>query len=231
MSESSERTGGRGFGLALGVIAAALAVLVVLLAVQNLQLKRRLADAGAAQRPEPAFAPGETIGPLSVVDDRGETLTLLDGATGRPTLLLVFTSTCPACRATFPIWRDVAARAAATGTDVVGVRLDAGPGEDPASALPPEIVFPVYAPDHDAPGAMRRVRSVPATVLLDASGTVAAIWSGTLDEGAVRELERELDARSASSRYAPSQGSVCDGSHRSGQGSQASPMRSPSPSV
>jgi len=188
MEETTRSGSGRWFSTTLGLLAAALAVMVLLLARQNLALKHRLAEAAEGGAPAPSFEVGERFEAPRLLDATGAPATPLADDGAAPALVLVFSSTCPACRATFGTWGDSARRAAELGVAVVGIRLDAVPGEDPRTTLPPAIDFPVYAVDPASPGAMRKVRSVPTTVVLGADGRVAATWSGTLDADAAGAL-------------------------------------------
>jgi len=189
VNEDPIRADGNRFQAVLAGLAAGLAILVVLLAWQNLSLKRRLAAMQPAA-PAPAFRPGDVLEPFDVLDAEGAAVTV-PGGSGAGTLLLAFTSTCPACRATLPAWSESARHAREAGLAVVGVRLDAAAGGH-AEPLPPDLGFAVYLPDPAAPGPLARIRSIPTTVLLDAAGVVQAEWTGALDATRAAELNEAL---------------------------------------
>lgn len=168
-----------GFTTFLVVACGALAVLVVLLALQNRRLKTEIADAEArAATPAGSLAAGDRLVALDLLQGGGEPVTVpFDGGAGR-TLLLVYSASCPACRETMPYWNDLA-RGPAASSRIVGVRTDT------ASAAADDLVpaFPVYAFDPARPGLSGKFPFVPATVVIDASGTVVDVVFGVPDAG------------------------------------------------
>ena len=108
---------------------------------------------------------------------------------GLPTLLLVFRSDCPACRAVAPRWRELG-RSVMGGARVFAVGL-----EPHATALP-------YATEQlpDAVGVVPRSRerflrvldltAVPATLLIDADGRLRYRREGTTTEVDVAAVRR-----------------------------------------
>jgi hypothetical protein len=117
----------------------------------------------------------------------------------RPSLLLVFSSTCPACYANLAAWQEVVGAAGEAAT-VLAVTVE----RDSLAAL-------AYARDH-LPGARtvvptdpRRfaevlgVSVVPYTVLVAADGRVEFVRSGRLDSASVISAKRALGALSSSS--------------------------------
>jgi hypothetical protein len=173
MRGADERAGFDVFKWLLVAVCAVLAVVVLLLARENAQLKQRLGS-----RPAAELAAGDRLGEVRFVTETGEVRRLeLDG----PALLLVFSSRCPACRAVLPIWEELYASAGPDGPSVIGLQTDA----EPTDAL---LTFPVHRVDAERSPGMERIPYVPATVLVDADGNVRRVWFGPLDPQAVREL-------------------------------------------
>jgi hypothetical protein len=154
-----------------------------------------------ALRGEPARAvPGEALPaklalePLGAASGRKIVV-----PAGAPALLLVFNSSCPACYANLPAWRE--ALAAATG-DVrvlaVGLQSDRRaarayvrhelPGAEPV--MPGDARFFV--------GTLG-VEYVPFTVLVDGDGVVRFLRQGRLDPAATTALRGALEALAGSS--------------------------------
>ena len=177
--------GARVFTIFLTVACLALAVEVLLLVQKNRRLREALAQANAARRPA-NIAVGEAFDELPLIDESGEE-TVVEFGEGQPrTLMLVFTPACPACARTFPFWGEVIPAEDTPGLRVVAVRLDraAEPIEVSEAVLP----FAIYSPA-DAETPLRKVTSVPTTLLLDEFGVVEKVWTG------IFTAEREQDFR------------------------------------
>lgn len=168
-----------GFTTFLSVACFALAVLVVLLAIQNRRLKAELAEAAAhPAMPANALKAGDRVGPIALVSGRSSDAAAVafDGASPR-TLLFVFSSTCPACRETFPIWNDLV-KWASPDVRVVAIQTDFASGEAPDAV----VTFPIHG---FAPGGSElsgKIPYVPTTALIDADGIVADVWFGVPSE-------------------------------------------------
>jgi hypothetical protein len=154
------------YSIFLSVISLALAVLVVLLVVQNRDLKAQL------RGPE-RLASGEKLSSFSLADASGTQAQVAMGD-GQRRLLLVFTSTCPHCVHAMPIWRDLMA-GGTNGVEVVGLQLDAGS----ASAKPIDTLpFPVMSPGASPPSFLDKLNGVPVSILVDGSGEIEQLIYG-----------------------------------------------------
>jgi len=183
------------FNVFLMVACAALSVLVVLLAVQNLRLKKALSQHGPGALPENALHEGESFTGLSLVQWDEQSRPLQFGQGENRTLLLIFSTSCGACERTFPIWEQVVAGLSEESkTRVVGVQTDAshGASEDPGGLMTEALTFPVFAVDYDASPIMGRIPGVPATVLLDAAGIVEKVWFGAPENDVIDEMRSAL---------------------------------------
>lgn len=192
-SESTAReTGGRRFTGFLIAVSSVLALLVILLAIQNRQLKHQLAELAAGDSVVEPLRRGEVFDALVLVDDQGNRIPLtFDGGTPR-TLLLIFSLGCPACTKTLPIWDEMLSEAVDPDIRVMGVQLDRG--EEPGSLVAAALPFPVFGVDHSVSTSLSRVSHIPCTVLLDSHGRVSQAWIGTLSES------QELEVREAISQ-------------------------------
>ena len=169
----------------------ALAVCVIALAWQNLALKHRLAAPGHAAGDLPKLSTGDVVAGFDLQTAAGETVEVaFDGAEER-TLLLVFSSTCPACERNMPVWNELLAGGASPGVRVLGIQTDLSQGAAPHADGPP---CPIYAVGPRAGPPFDRLPYVPATVVLDGEGRVRAAWFGILDASQQAELRREIGA-------------------------------------
>ena len=175
------------FTVFLVVACVALAALVVLLSVQNRSLKEQLSRAGAAG---PGLGKGDEVASFAVAGADGRADTVIFDGSGPRTLVLVFTSTCPHCERTLPVWREVLA-SSRPGLRVVGLQLDAST-EGGASLATPGLPFPVYAPGTPDPDFLRRIPGVPTALLLRPDGTVEKAWYGAPGDRERRELEEAV---------------------------------------
>jgi peroxiredoxin len=184
-----EKAGRDWYSIFLSAISLALAVLVVLLVLQNRDLKQRI-RAAAEAGPPGGLTAGEMLPPFSLVDGTGAPVAVAVND-GHARLLLVFSSTCPHCDHALPIWRDMV-RESGGGREVLGVQTDAGAkSAKPIDTLP----FPVLAPGESGPAFLTKLSGVPATILVDGSGKIEKLFYGP-PEGANAQAVREaLKAR------------------------------------
>jgi len=180
------------FPLFLAVVCAALATLTVLLTVQNMSLKSKLAAAAALANalPPGALKAGDTLAPFDVLDATGQSARVEFGGQ-KMTLLLVFSSTCGACSETIPVWNRLLADTPSTTVKVVGIQTDlqepGGPGE--GKTLPiPDLRFPVYGFANPRGEPVSKFPMIPAAALVDAAGAVKAVWFGTPTKAQASEL-------------------------------------------
>ena len=117
----------------------------------------------------------------------------------KPTLLLAFSSTCPACYANLPAWREVIEAAEDVSTVLaVGIEADRVAALQYARKHLPSALAVVPEDPHRF-GGLLGVDIVPFTAVVDASGTLRFVQQGSLDSGSVDLLIRALGALSGSS--------------------------------
>lgn len=175
----------------VGWYSIALHIALVVLAVQVVIMSRPKAP----PPPIEAVAEGDTLEPMAVRALDGSERTLQPSG-GRDTLLLVFTTTCPACRENAPTWAELAAR---VGDDyeIVGLSLD-DPEATRAYAAEQGFRFPIVVP-RKVEGFARRhgIPAVPHTLWIGDDGAVRASWVGQLDAEQVATLTTPVERASA----------------------------------
>ena len=195
MTESNQAPRER-FTLLLAVACTALAALSVLLTVQNMSLKSKLAAALAPSNavPPDALKAGDTLAAFDILNAMGQT-THLEFGSHEKTLLLVFSSTCGACRETIPVWNRILADTPSIRVNVVGIQTDFQPtaGSGDGTTLPvPDLRFPVFGFATPQGEPLSKFPMIPAAALIDAAGAVQAVWFGTPTEAQTSELRRAI---------------------------------------
>lgn len=177
------------FGTFLAVASVALAVLVILLAVQNRGLKQDLSACRASHAmPSDALAEGETLDPVPVFDPDGSPK-LLEFGSGTH-VLLVYSSTCPACEETLPVWNAWLDAGTFGGATPRAVRTDPPSADTPSAPSPAALRLPIHRVDRSGANPLRRVYLVPCTLVVGPGGIVRLAIYGvpTADD---RERVRE----------------------------------------
>lgn len=114
------------------------------------------------------------------------------GNSGHKTLLLMFTPTCPYCKANWPNWSELAERSKSQTRIVWG---DLSGTATPAYLashnvqMAPDNTIQVGAESRD----IDSFHVTPTTVMLDSSGKVQGVWLGILDDQKRRELDALLN--------------------------------------
>jgi thiol-disulfide isomerase/thioredoxin len=134
----------------------------------------------------------------------GDTITLGAPPSGTRQVMLVFTTTCPYCRASLPAWQSLAERADSlrnigiSAPRIVGLSLDS---IDATTAYVQEhaLNFPVTQFESRRNQALYRTRSVPLILIVDSDSRVAYSRMGVLTTSAA------LDSvwRAAMGEYPP----------------------------
>ena len=169
-----------------------LAALCVLLALQNRDLKAKL----AAAAPPAAIPKGMTTGNLTLVDSKG-IVTPLVFPSERPTLVFCVGLGCGYCKDTAPEYHTIAAGAPDDAIRTVWLLLDA---TEPAQLLTEaeELKAPNLCFAQDARSTwLRQVNITPSAVLLARDGSVIKMWPGTLGDAEIRDMHLSLIEASA----------------------------------
>jgi len=180
----SDSNGAKSQGWLLPVLVLVLAVGVAYLAVQNLKLKRQLAELDQyymVPRQLPTAELGGAAPPFEVVLPDGSALTLRTDSLSAPLLLGWLHTDCEPCRDNRQAWNNIA---------------DLFPGQFWAVSLDPpgihdtafssDIVrFPVVAPASGAAPEAYRAEVTPTTLLVLTDGTIGKVWHGPLTDSVV----------------------------------------------
>jgi hypothetical protein len=170
-----------------------LILMVVLLALQVLTLKRGLAQAtGAAVRAaEPRV--GTKLPAIEGLDIGGRLIRVDYGASNsKTTLLLVYSPTCPFCRDAWPKWTATLGIVNRDALRVFAVDISAPGGPKPTNsgvAAPNWMTF--IRPDPKIFGAYR-FSIVPRTMVVDATGSLVRVWTGSPSETDLLELRATI---------------------------------------
>jgi hypothetical protein len=177
------------FTMFLVVACIVLAVLVIVLARQNWKLKASFATLAKSQIPADALKTGDTVEPFTLLGDDARKERLLFSPDGPKTLLLVFSTHCPACERTLPVWNEFLTSSPPQGVRAVGVETD-HPGTAPqlGGIVPASLGFPVFSVEQPPPPVLGKIPYIPATVLLDGHGRVVRVWFGIPTKDQMDEL-------------------------------------------
>lgn len=178
----------------LVVACVGLAVVATLLARQNRVLKERIAtNSRFAARQTDALKSGDLVNPFPVIDASGLKSTIGFGEGEAKTILLVFSTTCPACQETIPRWKAILGSAPPGAVRILGLERDhPDPATSAAALVLPALPFPVYTPGSSDTELAKKLPFVPATVILDNKGTVMQAWFGVLSHEQEEELLRVI---------------------------------------
>lgn len=169
-----------------------LAFEVVFLVLQNQQLQARIVRLANQQQPE-TLKSGEKAASITLLTYSGvnEQLSFGSGAPSR--LLYIFKTSCPACSATLPIWKQLAAEAQRR-VQVMGLSSES------LAAITEyqnanKISYPVFAVTDTSFKRQYKIAFVPQTILVDGEGIILGLWSGALQEpqlAAIHEIMKKL---------------------------------------
>jgi hypothetical protein len=134
--------------------------------------------------PAPPLAKGAAVPPLPVtsLDGRPQTVSY----EGQPTVLYVFSPTCPWCRRNIPNLKQLVQSAGARYR-FIGLSLD----DKGLAAYVTEnqLPMPVYTKISDESRAQYRLGGVPQTIVVSSRGTVLQVWNGAFVGDTQREVE------------------------------------------
>lgn len=169
-----------------------LAALVVGLTMQNRSLKDKIGELKSGL-PADHLKSGDVVGPIPVVEDGGGTKTIGFGEGETKTVLLVFSSHCPACKQTLPIWEQILKSPPAAGVRVVGIQTDRlDPNPNGPALVTASFPFPVYGYKHVSPDPLAKVSAIPAAIVIDTKGVVTQAMFGVPDNATEGKLKHAL---------------------------------------
>jgi peroxiredoxin len=166
---------------------ALLALSLALVLLLTYRLHQLGAEYQRVRRLAPTLHDGSYVPPVRVALLNGDSVTLGELGEGtRRQVLFFFTTTCPYCRATVPVWRDLADSLARAGArvQVLGVSLDSAAATRSYQAAQ-RLTFPVVLLPSRRYAVLYKALAVPQTVVLDAEGRVRYGTIGPLRRSAV----------------------------------------------
>jgi peroxiredoxin len=180
----------------LPVIIVALAFQATLTTIHNRKLKKEIESKWVRPQQSIQLAPPETL----KTGDKVESFTALDLAgvehtvaqTGsKKTLLLAFTTTCPACKANAPNWVDLYKKIDKQQWNVLGLTLD-DPEKTKAYVVEKGFEFPVLAMKEKKDILkLLKVQRIPTTLAIDENQKVVKVWVGGL-QAQLAQVEKDL---------------------------------------
>jgi peroxiredoxin len=177
------------------VIIPLLSVQVILLTIQNTRLKVILTSMTPFGNPSPLLKSGEHVGPVSLRTLGGSSSELRYEHSKQKYLLFVFSTTCPHCEKTLPIWQSIADSNKDTAVVILGISIQSV-DQTREYVLRKQPHF--YVASTDSTFASRyNIAGVPETVLIDSGGIVEQIWEGELKKQDAEDIGRLLHANKA----------------------------------
>ena len=162
-----------------------LAIQVVILSNQN----RRMKEAAGGSAPD-GLKIGDTLvlQGVSPVNSR----LILDTTSARQ-LVFIFTTSCPFCKQTVPMWNKLAARLQRS-IPIIAISLDSRDSTIEyvkGNNLSFAVAFPLDAGRFKK---LNKIVGVPMTLVRENSGKVLRLWKGKLDSLKALEVERSTSA-------------------------------------
>jgi peroxiredoxin len=172
---------------------ALLGVLGVSIAINALQANRIATflqnEQGAAHG---SLAAGQAVPALDVKDLDGNRTVILYESAGKPTLIYVFSPTCPWCLKNEKSIKSLVAQVSSR-YNVIGLSLKRNRLVDHVKLH--QLPFPVYTPGSRRVMASYSLEGTPETILVSEKGVVLNSWAGAYVDGTKNGLERFFSVR------------------------------------
>jgi hypothetical protein len=168
------------YQIILHIVVLVLALEVVLLAYQNGELKQRHSHPGVGR----SFEVGDT---LSLENLKGPDRAMSANFSGSM-VVAIFSSKCPFCQKSFPVWNEIASSRDLGSTRVVGISLDSLRTSG-GLQLDQGVGFPVYfalLPSHFK--ATNRISGVPMTILITERRIARSVWVGLVTAERAKDI-------------------------------------------
>jgi len=173
------------YGIFLHVALVALTITSLYGAHQNQKLRQRL-DPETVQ-----LEVGQQVKPVTVNSLDGDSRLLSWDDTNPDRLLLVFTTSCPACKQNQVFWQSLH-RTLDNDVEIVGISLDSPEATRiyrEEHGLPFEVVV---AADREAFASAYEISVVPFTFHIAGDGSVQGAWRGVLTDANLTEVEASI---------------------------------------
>jgi len=179
------------------VLVVGLSILVVMLLLQNQDLRSRLANSSKRERLQETLSPGESPPPLKVITLLEDTLTIDLGSSNQPSIVFFLSIACRVCGESIPAWNEIAINATPLGWQVLYVSIYDVPGTR-YYVKEKNIPSQVYVAKDTTVRDSYKIGLVPQTLIFDDLGTVRGQWSGLVDstnEAAIIAAITDLEER------------------------------------
>jgi cytochrome c biogenesis protein CcmG, thiol:disulfide interchange protein DsbE len=160
------------------------AVLIALSALVGLAVLPRLAPGTGGMVGKPA--PDVTL-PVAANGERGARMQLAE-LKGQPVILDFWASWCGPCLAQAPILERISRRYQPKGLVVLGVNVDDPPHVASQYAIQKGLSYPILLDAAKDASLRYGVDRLPSLVVIDRQGTVAAFFTGLVDEASLDEI-------------------------------------------
>jgi peroxiredoxin len=174
----------------------ALMVDVVLLTLQNRELKSTIKSLSAASQVMEPLKPGDRVEPFKVQTLDGSMTTVAYFDPNRKYLLFVLSTTCPHCEKTLPAWKAMAKNSGNT-CDVLGISIHSLDDTKKFVASKDVGFVTVSAKDDTSFSRKYKISGVPETILIDGNGVVEKAWIGELSSDQTAEIQNLMIASNA----------------------------------
>jgi len=172
------------YSVFLHLVVILLAVEVYILALQNKELKRELSAAGS--QPE-LLKEGDIVPSFwaTTIDGRPEEISYNEPR--KLHLLLVFNTTCPACKENLPNWIEISRKLDSKSCALIGISLHK-PKTTQKYVLEKGVPFTVLVPRDSMFIKNYKSNAIPQTVLIESGGKVRKVWNGVLSSENKKEI-------------------------------------------
>lgn len=159
---------------------------VVLLTIQNRQLKKSLDQTTIGYQTDP-LKPGERVEPVKIQLLDGTTKELSYQDPSRKYLLFVLSTTCPHCAKMLPVWKLIATHKAENCT-VLGLCLHDLDQTTKFIAANNVGFYTASVAQDTSFGRKYKIGGIPETILIRGNGTVEKAWVGELTTNQADEI-------------------------------------------
>ncbi|MDP3980421.1 MAG: TlpA disulfide reductase family protein [Chlamydiota bacterium] len=187
------------YHFSLPVIVIILGIQITIITVQNRRLKDELVtkwsnSAGIQSiklTPPETLKPGTKLAAVTLKDTLGAEVNMLPANANKNTLLLVFSTTCPACKQNKPIWKELVESMDKNEWDIYGLSTtdDEKTKEFVAQNDLPYQVLGIQK-EKELKQELK-ISRVPTTIVVDKDQKVIASWIGVLTPSR-EEVEKTL---------------------------------------
>ena len=166
---------------------------VVLLTLQNRDLKNKLKSTAFAAQVDP-LAPGEKAVPFKIQTLDGATNELAFSDPAKKSLLFVLSTTCPHCEKTLANWKTITEKSLDDRCNIIGVSIH-NLEETRKYLTNKKVGFYMVSAAADTGFSRKyKISGVPETILIDGNGSVEKVWLGELSDEQTEEIEKLMSA-------------------------------------